>query len=118
MRLSHLALNVRDAGRSAAFYTDVIGLSAEVVEEPWGRRLRLDGGLMFALIDGEPLPADVVDRVHFGCHLPDPESVHAARSRLRVAGAEEVEWWEEDGYVSVKVRDPDGYVVELAYDVQ
>jgi hypothetical protein len=28
----------------------------------------------------------------------------------------EVEWSDEPGYVSVKVRDPDGYVVEIAWD--
>jgi hypothetical protein len=37
---------------------------------------------------------------------------------LREEGVEEVEWWEEEGYTSLKVADPDGYVVELSYDVQ
>jgi hypothetical protein len=31
-------------------------------------------------------------------------------------GAEVVEAWDEDGYVSRKVRDPDGYVVELFWE--
>jgi hypothetical protein len=73
---------------------------------------------MVALIAGDPLPSTVVDRIHFGCHLPHADAVYAVRERLRAGGVPEVEWTEESGYCSVKVRDPDGYVVELAWDVQ
>jgi hypothetical protein len=44
--------------------------------------------------------------------------VLAARARLREAGCHELEWWVEEGYTSVKVADPDGYVVEVSWDVQ
>ena len=44
--------------------------------------------------------------------------MHAVRKRLRREGVKEVEWWEEAGYTSLKVADPDGYVLELSYDVQ
>jgi hypothetical protein len=27
-----------------------------------------------------------------------------------------VEWWDEPDYVSVKCKDPDGYVVEAAWE--
>jgi hypothetical protein len=74
-------------------------------------------GMMFALLRGDP-PLEVIDRIHFGCALPDPQSVHAVRKRLRREGVKEVEWWEEAGYTSLKVADPDGYVLEPSYDVQ
>lgn len=54
--------------------------------------------------------------VHFGCALEDSEAVGRARDRPREKGAREIEWCDEPRYVSVKVSD--GYVVELAYDVQ
>jgi catechol 2,3-dioxygenase-like lactoylglutathione lyase family enzyme len=116
--ISHLALTVRDPERSRRFYVDVLGLEATAHEEEWGYRLRVADGLMFALLHGEPPPAEVIGRIHFGGALPDPQAVHALRERLRAEGVEEVEWAEEGGYTSLKVADPDGYVVELSYDVQ
>ena len=118
MRIGHLALNVRDPERSRRFYLDELGLGGSATPEDWGVRLRLEDGFMLALIAGDPLPADVVGRVHFGCHLPDADAVHRARKQLGEAGVLELEWTEEASYTSVKLRDPDGYVVELAWDVQ
>lgn len=118
MRITHLALNVRDPERSRRFYVDVLGLEASADEEEWGYRVRVADGMTFALIHGEPPPPEFIDRIHFGSALPDAQAVHALRKRLREEGVEEVEWWEEEGYTSLKVADPDGYVVELSYDVQ
>ena len=118
MRIRHLAINVRDPERSRRFYLETLGLEATADKEEWGYRVRMADGVMFALIEGDPPPPEYIDRVHFGCALPDPEAVHAVRERMRQAGVPEVEWWEEHGYTSVKVADPDGYVVELSYDVQ
>lgn len=56
-----------------------------------GASHKLPDGFMLALIKGEPLPAEHADTVHFGCPLATRDDAHA-------------------------VRDPDGYVVELAYD--
>jgi catechol 2,3-dioxygenase-like lactoylglutathione lyase family enzyme len=118
MRIRHLALNVTDPARSERFYLDTLGLAGSATPEEWGVRLRLDDGFMLALIKDDPLPADVVDRVHFGCDLADAAAVGELRARLKAADVEEVEFVEEPGYCSVKVSDPDGYVVELAWDIQ
>jgi catechol 2,3-dioxygenase-like lactoylglutathione lyase family enzyme len=118
MRVRHLALTVSDPQRSERFYMDRIGLAGTATAEEWGVRLRLSDGFMMALIEGDPLPPDVVDRIHFGCHLPDGDSVSQLRTRLAAAGVPEVEWTEEPGYTSMKIRDPDGYVVELSWDIQ
>jgi catechol 2,3-dioxygenase-like lactoylglutathione lyase family enzyme len=118
MRVRHLALNVTDPKRSERFYIDTLGLAGTSTNEEWGVRLRLNDGFMLALIEADPLPSDVVDRVHFGCELPDRDAVYAVRARLSAAGVPELEWVEEPGYSSVKVADPDGYVVELAWDIQ
>ncbi|GIU90072.1 MAG: hypothetical protein KatS3mg010_1171 [Acidimicrobiia bacterium] len=115
MLIRHLACHVADPERSRDFYLQTIGLDAEAAVEPWGIRLELPDGFMFALIRGEPV-ADGTDAVHFGCALDSPEEVRAIRERLRAAGVPEFEWWDEPGHRSCKVLDPDGYVVELSYD--
>ena len=114
MRLTHLALAVRDPEASARFYREVIGLSGRATAEDWGQRLDLDDGFTFALIAGDPLPSDVVGRVHFGATVGSPEDVHAIRARLRDAGVHEVEWVEEERFTSVEVADLDAYLVEIS----
>ena len=54
--------------------------------------------------------------LHFGVRLPDPDAVRAFRDRLRRDGIPVVEEWDEPDYVSVKCLDPDGYVVEAAWE--
>ena len=116
MLIRHLALSVRDPDASRDFYLRTIGLDGEARAEPWGVRIKLPDGFMLALIKGEPLPAEHAGTVHFGCPLASRDDARAARDRLRQAGVTEIEWEDEGDYTGVKVRDPDGYVVELAYD--
>jgi len=117
MLIRHLGITVRDARQSADFYLSVIGLDGEVRQTPWGFRLDLVDGFMLALIEGEPLPGDHAAAVHFGVTLEQPEEVHRVRDKLRQAGVPELEWEDADGYTGLKVQDPDGYVVEISYDV-
>ncbi len=52
--------------------------------------------------------------LHFGFRALSPDDVHDYSRRFRADGFEIVEEWDEQDYVSVKVRDPTGYVVEVA----
>ena len=54
--------------------------------------------------------------LHFGVGLASPEDVRSFRDRLAADGVEIVEEWDEPDYVSVKCRDPDGYVVECSWE--
>ena len=54
--------------------------------------------------------------MHFGVGLPDRAAVLALRDRLTADGVELVEEWDEPDYVSVKCRDPDGYIVEASWE--
>ena len=54
--------------------------------------------------------------LHFGTGLETPVEVRAFRDRVVADGGEVVDWWDEPDYVSVKFRDPDGYVVEVAWE--
>ena len=56
---------------------------------------------------------DVTDpaaSAHIGCELGSAEDV-------RLAGADELESWDEDGDVSLEVADPDGHHVEVFWEV-
>jgi catechol 2,3-dioxygenase-like lactoylglutathione lyase family enzyme len=116
--LSHLALAVRDEERSRRFYETYFGFG----DEP-GERMS-DGVLMLYGADGFSLALKETEErislptfLHFGFRSAEsPDEVRALRERLRRDGVPITEEWEEPGYVSVKYRDPDGYVIELAWE--
>jgi hypothetical protein len=54
--------------------------------------------------------------LQFGIGLPSRDAVLAFRDRLAADGVRIVEEWDERDYVSVKCFDPDGYVVEAAWE--
>jgi len=55
-------------------------------------------------------------RAPLGVSLPDRAAVLALRDRLAADGVELVEEWDEPDYVSVKCRDPSGFIVEAAWE--
>jgi catechol 2,3-dioxygenase-like lactoylglutathione lyase family enzyme len=112
--LNHVALAVRDPSRSLSFYRDTIGVEGVVREESYGFVITTPEGVSFTLFQGEP-PNDHGE-FHVGVRLPDGEAVRVKRQELRAADVPEIDWWDEAGYVSIKVRDPDGYAVEVAWD--
>jgi catechol 2,3-dioxygenase-like lactoylglutathione lyase family enzyme len=114
--MDHLALAVSDQGRSRSFYETYLGFRAE--SEP-----REDGVLMlhddsgFSLALGETEESiNVPGFLHFGVGLATPEEVRSFAERLASDGVEIVGTWDEPDYVSVKFRDPDGYVVEAGWE--
>ena len=52
--------------------------------------------------------------MHLGVRLPDRDAVITLRDRLTADGVELVDDSDERHYVSVKRRDPDGYIVEAS----
>jgi catechol 2,3-dioxygenase-like lactoylglutathione lyase family enzyme len=115
--MRHLALAVHDQERSRRFYETYFGFGAEPA-----RRYE-DDTLMLYNADGFSLALGPTDEkialpsfFHFGIHVGTPEEVRAFRDRLAADGVPIVGEWEESEYVSVKCRDPDGYVVEAAWE--
>jgi len=53
---------------------------------------------------------------HFERGATSPDEVRAFRDRVDADGLEIVEEWDEPDYVSVKFRDPDGYVIEVGWE--
>jgi catechol 2,3-dioxygenase-like lactoylglutathione lyase family enzyme len=115
--MDHLAIPVADQARSRRFYETYFGFGAKPA------RRYDDGVLMLYDVQGFALalgPADApIGRpawMHFGVGLPDRAAVLALRDRLAGDGVELVEVWDEPDYVSVKCRDPDGYIVEASWE--
>jgi hypothetical protein len=82
-----------------------------------------DGVLMLYNAAGFALGLGPVDKqpaatpwLHFGVALPGRDAVLALRDRLAADGAEPVGESDESDYVSVKCRDPDGYIVEAWWE--
>jgi catechol 2,3-dioxygenase-like lactoylglutathione lyase family enzyme len=115
--MDHLAIPVRDVERSRRFYETYFGFGARPARRYDDDVLMLYNANGFALALG-PTPDPIVrpDWLHFGVGLPDRDAVLALRDRLAADGVELVEEWDEPEYVSVKCRDPDGYIVEAAWE--
>lgn len=112
--LNHVALAVEDPWRALRFYRDVVGVDGVVHEEEYGYVITTPAGLAFTLLRGRPPTAG--GEFHLGVLLANGDAVRAKRKHLASLGIAELEWWDEPGYVSVKVADPDGYTVEIAWD--
>ena len=115
--MKHLALAVTDQERSRRFYETYFGFDAKPARRYDDNVLMLYNADGFSLALG---PTDETIRVpsflHFGVHFPSADAVRAFRERLVADGVDIVEQWEEPEYVSVQCRDPDGYVVEAAWE--
>jgi catechol 2,3-dioxygenase-like lactoylglutathione lyase family enzyme len=115
--MKHLALAVQDRERSRRFYETYFGFGAKPSREYDGGVLMLYNADGFSLALGPTDEAiELPQFLHFGIGLPEPEAVRALRDRFVADGVPIAEEWEEPEYVSVKCRDPDGYVVEAAWE--
>jgi catechol 2,3-dioxygenase-like lactoylglutathione lyase family enzyme len=115
--MNHLAIPVSDQERSRRFYERYFGFDARPARRYDDGVLMLYDRRGFALALGpaqEPVPRPAW--MHFGVGLADRDAVHALRDRLLADGVELVEQWDEPTYVSVKCRDPDGYIVEASWE--
>jgi catechol 2,3-dioxygenase-like lactoylglutathione lyase family enzyme len=115
--MDHLAIPVRDQERSRRFYETYFGFGARPARRYADGVLMLydDGGFSLAL-GPNPEPIARPSWMHFGVGLPDRGAVLALRARLAADGVEVVEEHDEHDYVSVKCRDPDGYIVEASWE--
>jgi catechol 2,3-dioxygenase-like lactoylglutathione lyase family enzyme len=115
--VDHLAIPVGDQERSRAFYETYFGFGARPARRYDDGVLMLYDAGGFALALG-PAREPVVPSawMHFGVGLPGRDAVLALRERLAAGGVELVEEWDEPDYVSVKCRDPDGYIVEAFWE--
>jgi catechol 2,3-dioxygenase-like lactoylglutathione lyase family enzyme len=115
--MDHLAIPVCDQARSRRFYETYFGFGARPAKVYDDGVLMLYNAAGFALALGPcSEPVDRPSWMHFGVGLPTREAVLALRDRFVNDGVELVEEWDEPTYVSVKCRDPDGYIIEASWE--
>ncbi len=126
--LGHLVLYVRDVGRSAAFYRDVLGWRQVIPDpaaDPVGVAAFSSGRTHHELLlievgaDATPIPAGRrVGMYHFGLRVGDTDDdLRAALAAVQAAGATVVGASDHTVTHSLYILDPDGNEVELYVDV-
>ena len=126
--LGHLVLYVRDVGRSAAFYRDVLGwqqILPEAGTEPVGAAAFSSGRTHHELLlievgaDATPIPSGRrVGLYHFGLKVGDSDDdLRAALAAVQAAGATVVGTSDHTVTHSLYILDPDGNEIELYIDV-
>ena len=125
LKLDHVVFPVADAGKTLAFYRDVLGLplAATHAGDDWdGYRwlmmvFALAGGqqIVAVALDGAPAPDDggvARDARHYAMSVAAPAELAAWRTRLTRHGIEfrEENHGEQD---SIYFADPDGVVLEI-----
>ena len=118
--MDHLAITVTDQERSRRFYERYFGFGARPARRYDDDVLMLynDAGFSLALGPQGPRHGGPPGHawMHFGLGFRDRDAVLALRDRLAADGVELVEEFDEPDYVSVKCRDPDGYIIEASWE--
>jgi catechol 2,3-dioxygenase-like lactoylglutathione lyase family enzyme len=125
-KLDHIVLNVRDIDRSLAFYSDVLGLPAERVEEFRTGKIgfpsvRINDSTLIDLFPPSreaPPMADLAENLNHFCLVWEEDDVESVIDYLKGHGIE-IErppshaWGALGRGTSIRVHDPDGNLVEL-----
>jgi catechol 2,3-dioxygenase-like lactoylglutathione lyase family enzyme len=116
--LDHLVLNVNDVERSLAYYTDVLGLQAERVEE-WRQgtvpfpSVRIDAGTIIDLFAAERSGENLN---HLCLVLSKADWEEAVQHQaIEIAGGPAELFGARGTGTSIYTRDPDGNTVELRH---
>jgi catechol 2,3-dioxygenase-like lactoylglutathione lyase family enzyme len=116
--LTHVALAVRDPQRSLQFYRAVLGV-VPVYESDDFVQAQTPGSRDVLVFERKPRRAGRAGGVaHFGFRLQRPSDIERARRAIVAAGASVHDTGEfVPGEPYVFFRDPDGYEVEIWYEL-
>jgi len=116
--LTHVALAVRDSQRSLSFYRAVLGV-VPVYQEKHFVQAQTPGSRDVLVFEQRPRQAGKVGGVlHFGFRLRRPADIARALVAIRAAGGTIREHGEfVPGEPYVFFTDPDGYEVEIWYEL-
>jgi catechol 2,3-dioxygenase-like lactoylglutathione lyase family enzyme len=116
--LTHIALAVRDVERSSRFYQRVFG-AIEVYREAGFAQLQTPGARDVLVLESAPERAGQAGGViHFGFRLTSAADIDQARAAVESAGGsirEQGEFVAGEPYLFA--LDPDGYEVEIWYEL-
>ncbi|MEM9607387.1 MAG: VOC family protein [Actinomycetota bacterium] len=117
--LDHIVLRCADVEVTLRWYTDLLGLAPERVDE-WRRgdapfpSVRLDAGTIIDLFGQDPEGEGHLDHVCIEVAPTDLGQV-AASGRFDVVNGPVPRWGARGDGTSLYVRDPDGVIVELRH---
>jgi catechol 2,3-dioxygenase-like lactoylglutathione lyase family enzyme len=116
--LTHVALAVRDPKRSLAFYKAVLGVVA-VYEQDDFVQAQTPGSRDVLVFERKPHEAGKAGGIaHFGFRLQKPKDIDRALAAIKAAGGTIREHGEfVPGEPYVFFHDPDGYEVEIWYEI-
>lgn len=117
--LTHIALTVRDLDRAMRFYQSVFG-AVEVYRDDGFAQLQTPGTRDVLVFEkGTPAKAGQSGGIaHFGFRLVDPDDIDAAAAAVREAGGVVISQGEfVPGEPYVFATDPDGYEIEIWYEI-
>jgi catechol 2,3-dioxygenase-like lactoylglutathione lyase family enzyme len=116
--LTHVAVSVRDPKRSFAFYQRIFGMVA-VYEADDFIQAQTPGTRDVIVFERKPEAAGPGGGiVHFGFRLKNPADIDAAISAVKAAGGEVLSHGDFcPGEPYVFFRDPDGYEVEIWFEL-
>jgi catechol 2,3-dioxygenase-like lactoylglutathione lyase family enzyme len=116
--LTHAAVAVRDLDRAVAFYRAVFG-AVEVYRDAGFVQMQTPGSRDVLVFERRPEDAGRTGGVmHLGFRLRDPADIEQAREAVRAAGGTITDTGEfVPGEPYLFARDPDGYTVEIWYEI-
>ena len=115
--LTHIALGVTDPARSFNFYRDVFGMVA-VYRRPDFIQAQTPGARDVLVFEKSTRSGDSGGIAHFGFRLTDPADIDRAEAAVKKAGGAIVERGAfVPGGPYLFARDPDGYIVEIWYEI-
>jgi catechol 2,3-dioxygenase-like lactoylglutathione lyase family enzyme len=116
--LTHVAVAVRDVKRAAKFYTQVFG-AVEVYKNDGFVQLQTPGARDVLVFEKKPKQAGKIGGVaHFGFRLQNPSDIDAAARAVKKAGGKIREQGEfVPGEPYLFATDPDGYEIEIWYEI-
>jgi catechol 2,3-dioxygenase-like lactoylglutathione lyase family enzyme len=116
--LTHVAVAVRDVDVASAFYRQVLG-AVEVFRQDGFVQLQTPGTRDVLVFEQQPDRAGRSGGIaHFGFRLQDPKDIDAAAREVASAGGvvkEQGEFVPGEPYLFA--TDPDGYEIEIWYEI-
>src|SRR5205809_5047798 len=108
--IRHVGLKVRDLEKSVEFYQEVLGLDSSERKKRVARiRSGRDTLVLHEMRRGR-------SGFHFGFRVDSPSKVDAWQAWLRPRNMIIYDDVTEGKYRSIKIRDPDGYLLEIVSD--